>query len=270
MNNIFTSPVYKLENLNYVYILLTAKHCNQRCKQCYIDFPLSRHVKDFIDINRIKEMLIDIKGQNLDCIYLTGGEPMTHPQFNNILRLCLKRTNVCICTNASLINEKKSRFLKRVEDESRYKMFFRVSFSHYDELKSDAARYRGAYRQTMFAIKNLERYGFSVIVEAVNFYNEDKNMLLEMYRKKFEEYGVNPEISIAQYFDKCKESAPETSGVKDCELSRTLSANGVYSCPILAEDYRGRMGASFKDYSKTMFAETDFCAGCSACNIQIK
>lgn len=272
MNNIFTSPVYKLKELSYVYIVLTAKSCNQRCKQCYIDFPLTRQIKDFIDINRVKEMIADTKDANLNCLYLAGAEPMTHPQFNNILRLCLKRTNVCICTNASLINEKKSRFLKKVEDETRHNLFFRLSLSHPDEHKNDNARYRGAYRQTMFAIKNLERYGFFVIIEAINYYDEDENMLLEMYRQKFAEYGVNPEISIAKYFDKTKElnNNSNNNPNKDCLRSRTLSSSGVYSCPMLAEDYRGRMGANFKNYSQTVTAETDFCAVCSACNIQIK
>ncbi len=265
MNSIFTSPVFKLEQLNYIYIVLTSKSCNQRCKQCYIDFPLGRQQKDFIDINKIKEMLTQIKDENIECIYLTGAEPMTHPGFNNILRLCLKRTNVCICTNASFINEKKARFLRKVEDESKYSLFFRFSLSHYEELKNDTARYRGSYRQTMFAIKNLERYGFSIILEIVNYYNEDEGMILEMFRKKFEEYGVNPEISIGQYFNSANPPAEYNNKSKECTMSRTLTQNGVYSCPYLANDYRGRMGSSFLDYSKSINAETSFCMTCSAC-----
>lgn len=265
MNNIFTSPVYKLEELRYINIVLTSKYCNQRCKQCYIDFPLNRNTKDFIDINKIKEMLLQIKDENINCIYLTGAEPMTHPNFNNILRLCLKRTNVCICTNASFINEKKARFLRKVEDESKYNLLFRFSLSHYDELKNDAARYRGSYRQTMFAIKNLERYEFSTILEVINYYKEDETMLLEMFRQKFEDYGVAPEISIAQYFDKVNPPSEYNNKQKECMNSRTLSQNGVYSCPYLANDYRGRLGSSFLDYSKTVNAETDYCMQCSAC-----
>lgn len=268
MNSIFTAPVYKLDRLSYIYIVLTSRTCNQRCKQCYIDFPLNKSYKDFLDINQIKEMMHDIKGEQPDCIYLTGGEPMMHPNFNNILRLCLKKTNVCICTNASFINEKKARFLKKVEDESKYKLFFRFSLSHYEELKNDNARYRGSFRQTIFAIKSLERYGFSVIIEAVNFYDEDENMLLEMYRKKFEEYGITPEISISQYFDKTKEKTFNNQA-KDCMYSRTLANNGVFSCPQLANDYRGRMGSNFLNYSKSVSAESDFCLSCSACKINI-
>ncbi len=267
MNSIFTSPVYKLEQLRYIFIVLTSKSCNQRCKQCYIDFPINRHDKDFIDINKIKEALVQLKNESIECIYLTGAEPMTHPNFNNILRLCLKYTNVCICTNASFINEKKARFLRKVEDEGKNNLFFRFSLSHYEELKNDMARYRGSFRQTFFALKNLERYGFSIILEIVNYYREEERVLLEMFRKKFEEYGVNPEISIGQYFDKMNPPQEYNDKSKDCTNSRTLTQNGVYSCPYLANDYRGRMGGSFLDYAKSVNAETEYCMECTSCSV---
>lgn len=60
---------------------------------------------------------------------------MTHPDFNAILRACLKRSNVCIFTNGTFINEKKVRFLKRVEEESSYEIIFKLSIDHYDEVK---------------------------------------------------------------------------------------------------------------------------------------
>ena len=113
MSTIFTAPIYKLEELNNIFIELTAQNCNQRCQNCYIKLPLStKPVKDFIPIEKIKEALEDTKAENIHCVYLTGAEPMTHPDFNAILRLCLKKHNVCICTNGSFLNEKKIRFLK--------------------------------------------------------------------------------------------------------------------------------------------------------------
>ena len=47
---------------------------------------------------------------------------------------------------------------------------------------------------------------------------------------------------------------------------RVLGANGVYSCPFLSNDYRGRVGLDFKNYSKNINAESDFCATCSMNN----
>ena len=96
MSGIFTSQVSVLKELKDVFIELTAKNCNKRCKQCYIDFPLTKNVKDFIKLDVIKNALSDLKDEDLNCIYLTGAEPMTHPDMNAILRLCLKYTNVCI------------------------------------------------------------------------------------------------------------------------------------------------------------------------------
>ena len=266
MSSIFTSPVFQLEELKQIYIVLTSKNCNQRCKQCYMDFPLSKQVKDFLDINRIKEMLMDIRQEKVECIYLTGAEPMLHPAFNNILRLCLKRTNVCICTNASLINEKKARFFRKVEEEGRFNLFFRISLSHYDEKKNDEARYRGAFRQSIFAIKNLEKYGFSVILEVVNYHEDDIRLLKYGFSEMFSQYEISPELFIQSCFK--QEESNYNGKVKDCMLSRTLSSNGVYSCPYLANDYRGRMGADFKDYSTSVKAESPYCTTCSACIIE--
>ena len=110
-NSILQTPICQLKSLNNLFIELTEKNCNQHCKHCYIDFPLSKNVKDFISLDTIREAINDTKNESIECIYLTGAEPMTHPDFNSILRMCLKRSNVCIFTNGTFINEKKVRFL---------------------------------------------------------------------------------------------------------------------------------------------------------------
>ena len=269
--NIYTAPAYKLEELNNIFIELTAKNCNQRCTNCYIDFPMSKNVKDFIHIDKIKEALEDTKFENLYCIYLTGAEPMTHPDFNTILRLCLKRCNVCICTNASFLNEKKIRFLKKVEEEGigvnigtspnlklqdkcgGNQIFFKLSLAHYNELESDKVKYRGNYRQTIYALKTLSRYNFNSVLS----FNE--------IFKTQEITNTDLQITVS-HPDFEDENFAKPSQKTDCMFGRTLCQNGIYTCPFLADDYRGRAGSSFKDYSKNVMAETDFCATCSKNN----
>ena len=131
-NTAWQANVARLKELNNLFIEMTAKSCNQRCKHCYIDFPMYKKVEDFISIDIIKNALNDTTKDNIKCIYLTGAEPMTHPDFNAILRLCLKRCSVCICTNGSFINEKKARFLKKVEGESDNEIIFKISIDHYN------------------------------------------------------------------------------------------------------------------------------------------
>lgn len=265
-STIFQAPVCELKELNNLFIELTQKNCNQHCKHCYIDFPMNKNVKDFIPVDVIKEALQDTKGENIRCIYLTGAEPMTHPEFNSILRLCLKYSNVCICTNATFINEKKARFLKRVEDESNYEIIFRLSIDHYDEVKSDDLRGRGSYRQAMHAIKSLVKYYFTPVISVTNYYKEDTPVLLENFMRVCRKIGFEAEPAnfvINEYHNKSEPFAPsELVGQLDCQSGRILTAKGVYVCPFLANDHRGRCGTDFKDYAHKNVLETDFCATC--------
>lgn len=267
-NTILQTPVCQLKEFNNLFIELTEKNCNQHCKHCYIDFPLSKKIKDFIPVETIKKAIADTKNENIECIYLTGAEPMTHPDFNLILRTCLKRSNVCICTNGTFINEKKVRFLKRVEDESNYEIIFKLSIDHYDEVKNDDIRGRGSYRQSVFAIKNLAKYGFNPIICITNYYNEDKKILVDEFKKICNKVGFKAEdnnFTINTYHNKNinNEFDFELNWENlDCEFGRVLTAKGIYCCPFLANDHRGRCGSNFQDFAKHNAIETSFCATC--------
>ncbi|MBR1943646.1 radical SAM protein [bacterium] len=265
---LYQVPKCELKELNNLFIELTAKNCNRHCKHCYIDFPISKPPKDFIDTDKIKQALDDTIGENLYCIYLTGAEPMLHPDFNTILRLCLKVTNVCICTNGSFLNEKKVRFLKKVEDESDKEIIFMLPIDHYDEVKSDDLRGRGSYREVMHAAKILSKYDFNPIFNVTNYYKEDKKTMIMQFKQIFNNMDIPVEdcnFQINEYFDKYSKEENFVTDYKklDCQTGRILTEKGVYVCPFLANDHRGRMGADFKDYSKKVCLETPYCAVCA-------
>lgn len=271
MTGIYTAPVYKLEAFNNMFIELTAKNCNQRCSCCYIDFSdikgFRKTVKDFISLDRIKEALSDTKNENIHCIYLTGAEPMTHPDFNAILRLCLKRCNVCICTNASFLNEKKVRFLKRVEDEGQNQIFFKLSLTHYNELENDKVKYRGNFRQIIFSLKTLSQYNFTSVLTLQNYYKLKKDDIKKNFDRIFKEHGIcDTDLQIINSYPNSEIETAPSNCKTDCMFGRVLSENGIYACPFLSNDYRGRMGSSFKDFSLSVTAETDFCSVCSQNN----
>lgn len=267
-DTLFCAPTSTLSELNNLFIELTEKNCNQRCKHCYIDFPINKKIKDFIQIDKIKEALSQTKNEPLNCIYLTGAEPMTHPDFNSILRLCLTRTNVCICTNGSFINEKKARFLKKVENESEFSIIFQLPIDHYNEIQNDDIRSRGSYRQVIHAIKNLNKYDFYIVLNITNYYNEDKKSLISEFTKTLKNFDIEPtdiNFKINEFFNKnsfTDEIKYSKTTDFDCKNSRILTSKGVYSCPFLANDYRGRMGSDFTDYAKKIHLETPYCSTC--------
>jgi len=269
-NSICQSEFIKMKSLNNLFIMMSTKACNQRCRHCFIDFPEFKKIEDFISPERVKEALSDTKNERVECIYLNGGEPMMHPDFNLILRMCLKSADVCICTNGSYINEKKARFLKKVEGETSNELIFKISIDHWDERKNDEIRYHGAYRQAVFAIKHLAKYGFSPIISVTNYYREPENILRENFTSVMNSAGIDiggDYIEINPYYDK-NMKMPETpyhpNGKTDCEYGRALTQNGVYSCLFLTNDYRGRCGSSFKDYSDKSPLETACCNVCSS------
>ncbi|MCQ2789427.1 MAG: radical SAM protein [bacterium] len=267
MVELFKSSVVNLEKLNSIFIELTAKNCNQRCQNCYINFPVSKNIKDFISLDKIKSMLKTIQNDNVEYIFLTGAEPMTHPEFNSILRLCLKKTNVVICTNASFINEKKSRFLKKVEDEFEHEIIFLFTFVHYDELKNDSIRYRGSFRQVLSAVKCLSKYGFNPIFNILNYYQESSDVLIKNFIELLSKIGFSAErfnFQIREFYNADAIDFEEINiGNYDCATSRTLTSLGIYACPFLANDHRGWTGNDFTSYSKQVYLETDFCATCA-------
>jgi MoaA/NifB/PqqE/SkfB family radical SAM enzyme len=267
-NQTYQSEVIKLKALNNLFIEMTGKVCNQHCQHCFLEFPKYKKIEDFIDIEIIKQALNDTTQENIDCIYLTGAEPMTHPNFNAILRLCLNRSNTCICTNGSFINEKKARFLKKVEDEFDNEIIFKISIDSFDEIKNDDIRYRGAYRQAIFAIKHLLKYNFNPIITVTNYYNLSEEEIYEGFKKVFTHNNFDLDksnIQINPYHDKNSPSEniiqPQNNKL-DCMYGRILTTNGIYTCPFLANDYRGRCGSTFTDYNKKSSLETSFCNTC--------
>lgn len=268
------APECELKSFDNLFIEMTAKSCNMRCKNCYIDFPFSKNIKDFISLDLVKKALIDTKSEDIKCIYLTGAEPMLHPDFNTILRMCLKRTNVCIFTNGSFINEKKARFLKRVEDESDNEIIFKLSIDHYEEIKNDSVRSRGSYRVTLNAFKNLIKYDFNPILCVTNFYNEQPEKLRQEFKnllRAFDFEARDCNIVINNYFDKNRKSEQSEAvpTKSDCQTGRILTTKGVWSCPFLTNDYRGRCGSDFTGFARHNSVETPFCDYCKKSNKEI-
>lgn len=267
--NTYQAEVVSMKELKNLFIEMTAKYCNMHCNHCYIDFPKYKKIEDFIKIDVIKSALNDLQNEELNCIYLTGAEPMTHPDFNAILRLCLGKTNVCICTNGSFINEKKARFLKKVENESDYQIFFKISLDHYDEMQNDTIRYRGAFRHAVFALKHLLKYDFTPIITVTNYFKLSESEIYAEYSKLFKKNNFNlneSNIQIIPYYDKNSQleevKTCKNTDKLDCINGRTLTTTGIYTCPFLANDYRGRSGSTFNDYNKKSSLETNFCNLC--------
>ena len=270
-NTIIKAPSITMTKLKSLFIEMTAKNCNLKCKYCYLDIA-DKKVKDFIPIDTIKGTLNIIGKDELEYIHLTGAEPMLHPDFNSILRLCLKFSNVVIHTNALNINDKKARFLRKVEDEitDEKEIIFFISIDHYLEKENDEIRGRGSYRKAIHAIQSLVKYEFNPILSIVNVNNVPEQELKHKFKELFDNinfdtsdmnYKILPLLDKNTNKDYIKNIDYKNIN-PDCKTSRTLTINGVFTCPLLCNDNRGKCGTDFNNYSNKSYLETPYCNQC--------
>lgn len=263
------APSVVLENLEDLYFELVPKHIDLRKKR---PTYLSREKKkksQLLGIDAIKAAIEDIDRTKLKNIYLIGSEPIFNPDFNRILRFCLKIAPTTVVTGAQNINEKKARFLDKVqmESEKNYPLSFNINLYHYDERINDTYCVRGDFRKVMHAISSLQKYDFMPKIIVQNVTNSSKDELLSGFEKVFKQYGIIlPKIVINSFteneFDFSKLNFITLSKKLHCAKSRVFSSSGVFSCPSLVGDNRARVGANLKAFSKTNYLETENCKNC--------
>ena len=262
-------PVVELKELKNLFLQLSSKACNLKCKNCYIERNPLKNEEDFIPIEKIKENLSILKGRRINSLYLTGGEPLLHPDFNQILRMCLKITNTTVMSNGTMINDKKARFLRKIDDESQFETIYRISLDSTNELENDEMRGRGSYRKALGAIMSLIKYEFNPIISVVNYKNLKKEEIFDDFRNFFRKKGIEIDeinLKIIPYFPKNIEMEEIKNFKKemlDCATSRVISKNGIYACPMLTNDYRARLGSSLADYSKVNYLDCEKCSVCT-------
>ncbi len=278
----FQAPCVNLKSLDNLWLQLTTIACNLKCKHCYLGCSPNNKKKSFIPLDKVKSALEQARKMPIKHIYVNGGEPLLHSDFNTIVRMSLKITNVTILTNGTLINDKKARFMRQIENEHTNELIFRIALDHYTEEKHDALRGKGSFKKTMNGIANLLRYEFNPIISITNVYEEDEDHLREkfaelMKRIDFDTDDINfkifPCAKLGEFAKNYKTYSDEefvnqevmqgaNSENYDCANSRVVSSDGVYACPMLVNDPRGKVGSNMEDFAQKVFLETSACYTC--------
>ena len=135
--------------------------CNMNCRHCFMAADVSPTFDEWK-----YEDLLDLLDQFVECgvqsVGLTGGEPMLHPRFSDILREIAKRNLTLseICTNAALVTDKTCDEIKSLG----FSPVFRVSFDGagvHDWMR----RVPGAEEQALGKLSLLKKQGFYVRVQ---------------------------------------------------------------------------------------------------------
>ena len=144
----------RLGKLNELWLHITDK-CNLSCSHCLFSERLT--LGSQLDTAQIRNVIGQTVPLGLSVVCLTGGEPLIHPDFTEIISFLLKHEGVrgAILTNG-LLYEKHSHFLKRLD---KTRLTFQVSVDG-SERTHDAIRGHGAYGRVIESVSRILSDGF--------------------------------------------------------------------------------------------------------------
>lgn len=86
--------------------------CNLRCIHCYSDSAAMQYPGE-LDWEQMKAVVADLAAYKVPSVLLSGGEPMIHPRFNDLVELATRAgLKLTISTNGTLITRERAGFLK--------------------------------------------------------------------------------------------------------------------------------------------------------------
>ena len=138
----------------------------------------------------------------------------------------------------------------------------------------------------MSGIENLVNYGFNPIVSVVNIWNEEEESLKSGFIKLLSKYDFDPadmNVKIIplikagefekNYYSYREDDIVTQQGLKhcdtslfDCANSRVVADDGIYVCPALLNDPRGRVGSTLSEAATKFYLEPDICYTCQSSN----
>ncbi|MBN2398993.1 MAG: radical SAM protein [Candidatus Aminicenantes bacterium] len=141
----------------YMYI---SGSCNLACRHCWIepDYQTDNKTGKFIKLEQVKKAIVEAKPLGLQSVKLTGGEPMLHPHFREIVDL-IDGENIAIVmeTNGTLIDDELAVYLKSKKNFG----FISVSIDGARAETHDKLRgIEGAFNKAISGIKSLVKAGF--------------------------------------------------------------------------------------------------------------
>ena len=133
--------------------------CNLRCYYCYNNSGLSIE-ESAMETSKLYEIITELSMKGLSVVELTGGEPLLHPNFIDIIDFCFNRLSlISILTNGTMVTEKFVYSMLPYKS----KLVFSISLDSYDEKEFEKkSGIKVSFKKVTEGIKLLSKNGFIV------------------------------------------------------------------------------------------------------------
>lgn len=265
--------------LDTLWLQLTGTLCNLACRHCFITCGPEEERVPVMSRGRIEELLAEAVTLGVKEYYLTGGEPMLHPEFFAIVERILQDGPVHVLTNGLLIDGPAAARLRGIADAARYSLELRVSLDGMSAAENDPVRGRGSFDRVAAALSNLAAVELSPVITVVE---HAQGMAAAAARQRFLEFAAGlglrrPRVKFLPLLrigreprrtrgyaedEVVRELAPGAEAAVQCASSRLATEEHVLTCPILLDAPEARLGRSLMDAARPIRLRWAACHTC--------
>ena len=252
--------------LDVLWLQVTGTVCNIACRHCFITCGPKNDSHPFLETEEVLTHLRTARELGVKEYYFTGGEPFLHPDILLLIERTLAQGPLSILTNALLLTPEIAERLFALSEASEYSLDLRVSLDGTTEEENDPIRGRGTFDGILRGAHHLVRAGLSPVFTVTTVHaryegGEGRSAFMGRLRER----GFpRPRIKFIPPFHIGRE-AHRTGAYEDgfrlspgdlaagaehalqCGSCRTITAKGVYPCPILIEEDGARMTGRLED-----------------------
>ncbi len=211
--------------------LYTNFHCNLACDYCVVaSSPGAR--RRTLSLARVRALVDEAVAEGFTELYLTGGEPLLHPEIVPMLEYASERLDTVVLTNAMLFTARRGRELRRLSGRPR--LVLQTSLDGARPQTHDRWRGEGSWTRAIHGIDYARELGLSLRVALTETPDnraevEELRTLLAARGVTGAQFAVRP--LVARGFAEGLEAGTEVSkAVMAPEL--TITADGAHWHPV--------------------------------------
>ena len=166
-----------------VLTLMMTNNCNLGCRHCWPE-SLSNDTINPVPVETLKRLITDFCALGAQEVCLTGGEPLTHSGWRELLRFaCAQKglERVRLQTNGTLLSQGDVKDLASMDKK---KLLIQVSLEGDNKLIHDHLRGKGSFEKALRGLKYLSEAGLgsqTIVAFTETEYNFDRIPLLLQY-----------------------------------------------------------------------------------------
>lgn len=284
-----TAPRVTLSSLDTLWFQVAGTVCNLACTHCFISCSPTNRTHEFLSLEAILPYLEEAATLGVKELYFTGGEPFLNPEMESILEQALQVGPVTVLTNGLLLDPERCRRLNQLADQGDYSLDFRVSLDGYAPETNDPIRGEGTFDRILQGVSNLVEAGLNPVITVTEVYEDNgsvsgKKRFFELLRdlgiakprlKMLPVFQIGAEAERSGAYDswqrlRDRDTLDEGWGHLQCSSCRMVTDQGVWVCPILVNEPRGKMGQTLSDTLEPFPLEHPACWTCHVYGVSCK